>query len=219
MLSILTLVLLAQRPVSPAKTHNVEIDNASVRVIRAMNTPGQKSGMHEHRSNRVMIHLDAGVMRIAHQDGRVDDIHFKPGDVRWDPAGGMHTSENIGGGDFHMIQVELKKPASAAPVEWPKIDPVAVDPQHHKVEFENDQVRVLRQRVDPKAKSALHEHVLPRVTVYLTGQRVYAAVASGRGTALANEAGKVSWGEKVQHSERNLGNEPFEVILVEIKGR
>ncbi len=118
-----------------------------------------------------------------------------------------------------MIQVELKKPGVSTPVVWPKLDPVAVDPEHHKVEFENDQVRVIRQRVEPKAKSALHEHVLPRVTVYLTGQRAYTALATGRGSSFVNPAGKVSWGERAQHSERNVGTEPFEVILVEIKNR
>lgn len=219
MISLLTLVLLAQRPAAPPKSHSVLIDNPSVKVIRAMNVPGEKSKMHKHDVNRVMIHLDAGVMRIAHEDGRIDDIKFQPGDVRWDPAGGMHTSENIGGGDFHMIQVEVKKPGVASPVVWPKLDPVAVDPEHHKVEFENDQVRVIRQKVDPKAKPVLHEHILPRVTVYLSEQRVYTSVASGRGSSFVNAAGKVSWGERAQHSERNVGTQPFEVILVEIKSK
>lgn len=217
MLSLLTMVLLAQRPVAPPKTHNVLIENAYVKVIRAMNHPGDKSRMHKHDVNRVMIHLDAGVMRIAHEDGKIDDIKFQPGDVRWDPAGGMHTSENIGGGEFHMIQVELKKPGPGSPAAWPKLDPVAADPEHHKVEFENDQVRVIRQKVDPKTKTPLHEHVLPRVTVYLTEQRVFTSLASGRGSSFVNPAGKVSWGERAQHSERNTGTAPFEVILVEIK--
>ena len=37
-------------------------------------------------------------------------------------------------------------------------DAVKVDPSHHKVEFENDQVRVLRIRFGPGEESVMHEH-------------------------------------------------------------
>ncbi|MBM3734250.1 MAG: hypothetical protein FJW39_00555 [Acidobacteria bacterium] len=215
--ALLSLLNAQQRPASPAKSHNVMIDNAYVRVVRAMNVPGQKSRMHKHDINRVMVHLDAGTMRLAHEGGKVDDIVFKPGDVRWDPAGGLHTSENIGGTQYHIIEIELKQPGAGTPVAWPGLDPVKTDPAHHKIEFENDQVRVIRQRVGVKETSAMHEHVLPRVTVYLSEQKAYTAVARNRGSAFFNEAGKVSWGERARHSERNTGTEPFEVILVEIK--
>jgi len=37
-------------------------------------------------------------------------------------------------------------------------DPVKVDPQHHTVVFENEQVRVLRVHYGPNEKSAMHSH-------------------------------------------------------------
>ena len=37
-------------------------------------------------------------------------------------------------------------------------DPVAVDPDHYKVVFENDQVRVLRITYGPQEESVMHEH-------------------------------------------------------------
>jgi hypothetical protein len=37
-------------------------------------------------------------------------------------------------------------------------DPVAVDPQHYKVEMENDQVRALRITYGPHEKSVMHGH-------------------------------------------------------------
>lgn len=37
-------------------------------------------------------------------------------------------------------------------------DPVSVDPKHHKIEFENEQVRVLRITFDPGEKAPMHEH-------------------------------------------------------------
>jgi hypothetical protein len=43
-------------------------------------------------------------------------------------------------------------------------DAVTVDPKHYKVEFENDQVRVLRLTYGPHEKSVMHEHP-PHLTV------------------------------------------------------
>jgi len=37
-------------------------------------------------------------------------------------------------------------------------DPVQVDPKHYTVEFENDQVRVLRIHYGPHEKSVMHGH-------------------------------------------------------------
>jgi quercetin dioxygenase-like cupin family protein len=37
-------------------------------------------------------------------------------------------------------------------------DPVQVDSKHYKVEFENEQVRVLRITYGPHEKSVMHEH-------------------------------------------------------------
>ena len=83
----LALALLLQTP-----SDRVPVDNDLVRVVVASNTPGQKSGLHKHDVNRVMIHLDAGKMRLAYQNGSVKDVPFQPGTVRWDPADGLHTS-------------------------------------------------------------------------------------------------------------------------------
>ena len=37
-------------------------------------------------------------------------------------------------------------------------DPVKVDPKHYKVDFENDQVRVLRVNYGAREKSVMHSH-------------------------------------------------------------
>src|SRR5258708_34024150 len=47
-------------------------------------------------------------------------------------------------------------------------DPVSADPKHYKVEFENDQVRVLRVTYGPHEKGAVHDRAAG-VAVFLTG--------------------------------------------------
>jgi hypothetical protein len=46
-------------------------------------------------------------------------------------------------------------------------DPVKVAPKHYKVEFENEQVRVLRVHLGPKESMPMHEHP-PAVLTFLT---------------------------------------------------
>ena len=73
--------------------------------------------------------------------------------MRWSPAEGPHSSEYIAGMvQFRSSEIELKNKPQA-PVEMPAIDPLKADPKHYSLEFENDQVRVLRVRFGPRRKS------------------------------------------------------------------
>ena len=47
---------------------------------------------------------------------------------------------------------------------------MAVDPQHYKVDFENEHVRVLRVTFGAGEKGARHEHILNRVVFYMNDQ-------------------------------------------------
>ena len=116
-----------------------------------------------------------------------------------------------------IIEVELKKAAGGL-TPSSTLDPINVDPRHYKVEFENNQVRVTRVKIGPGETVPLHEHKLNRVVVYLTGQNVRATTADGKVETLQHKAGEVSWGGAMKHTETNLSKEPFEVVVVELKG-
>src|SRR3712207_6038691 len=96
--------LLAQR--------TVPIDNDLVRVVVVNDRSTAKGRMHEHAMNRVMIYLDRGHQRLEYADGRVVDLRFNPGDALWSASGGMHTSENVGGTAYRVVEVELKNKGS-----------------------------------------------------------------------------------------------------------
>ena len=199
-----------------AVDHGVIIDNEAVKIINAVEAPAKKGAMHQHTVNRVMIYLDAGHRRIVQQDGKVQDFTVKAGEVAFDLAGGMHTSENLGKDPLRIVEVELKK-AHGSPVSPVALDPVKLDPKHYKVEFENDQVRVIRAHYGPHESGPLHEHKLPRVTVYLTPQHMKVTAADGKIQEARADAGDVKWSPAAKHSEQNLSDQPFEVIAVEVK--
>jgi quercetin dioxygenase-like cupin family protein len=97
-------------------------------------------------------------------------------------------------------------------------DPVKVDSKHYTVEFENSEVRVLRIKVGPHEKSIMHQHP-NAVAIFLTD-------ASGRfnfpkepAQDFTSKAGQVLWTPGIVHLPENTSDQPFEVILVELKSK
>lgn len=97
-------------------------------------------------------------------------------------------------------------------------DPVKVDSAHYKVEFENDQVRVLRIKVGPHEKSVMHKHP-DAVAIFMTDASGKFSFPTGEPQDLTHKAGEVLWTPAVDHLPENTGDQPFEVILVELKSK
>ncbi len=95
-------------------------------------------------------------------------------------------------------------------------DPTEVDSKHYKVVFENDQVRVLRITYGPHEKSVMHEHPAG-VAVFLTDNRVKMTFPDGKTEERSGKAGEAIWGKGETHLPENLGDEPMELMLVELK--
>jgi uncharacterized RmlC-like cupin family protein len=151
-----------------AQTQN--IDTPRVRAFVATEQPHHPSALHEHPMNRVMIYLGDGAMSYTSPAGKVEKVQFKKGDVLWNPAMGPHISENISDHPFQMVEIELKGKPRVPPLTLSKLDPLKIDPKHYTLEFENDQVRVLRVRFGPNEKGLEHEHTYENVVVYLNDQ-------------------------------------------------
>ena len=95
-------------------------------------------------------------------------------------------------------------------------DPLAIDPQHYTVEFENDKVRVLRIRYGPHEKSSMHRHP-PLVGVFLSPQHSRHVLADGQVMEMEGKTGDVRYLDSIEHAPENLSNTPFELIAVELK--
>lgn len=97
-------------------------------------------------------------------------------------------------------------------------DAVKVDPKHYKVEFENDQIRVLRITYGPGEKSVMHEHP-PNMAVFLTDGQARFTLPDGTTQDAPVKAGTTQWDPGGKHLPENVGDQPFELILVELKGK
>jgi hypothetical protein len=194
--------LQAQNAPAPAAI-TPRLDTPQVRVIVATLQPHTPSiARTGHATNRMLIYLDEGVM-TRKEGEQTTKIEFHRGDVRWRPASGAYTAENIGDRPFRILEVDLKGPPAGTPTAT-KLDPTVVDKAHYKVEFENEYVRVLRIHFGPHEKGETHEHILNRVVVYLNDQ----ANAKADDVRMAGAA---------THAEENATAQPADRIAVELK--
>lgn len=95
------------------------------------------------------------------------------------------------------------------------LDPVATNPNHYGVVFENERVRVLEYTDSPGDRTTPHAH--PDSVMYtLTGfqRRLY---SNGDQRDVEIASGTVAWLPAQQHSGHNIGETPTRVIFVELK--
>ena len=95
-------------------------------------------------------------------------------------------------------------------------DPSKVDPNHYTVDFENDDVRVLRIRYAAGEKA-----VMPcgpkSVVVFLTDAKGRFTDPDGKTEDLLVKGGQVMYTGPTEHLPENTGEQPFEVLQIELK--
>ena len=97
-------------------------------------------------------------------------------------------------------------------------DATKVDAKHYKVEQENSQVRILRIHYGPHEKSVMHEHPAS-VAVFLTDGDTKFTMPDGTTRDAHIKSGQIMWEDAGKHLPENTSDKPFELILVELKGR
>ena len=188
-------------------------ENDQVRVLRIHYNPKEKSVMHEHPAS-VVVFLSESKAKFTLPDGTTTtDGGGKAGEVRFSDAG-KHLPEDIGTTPVEAVLVELKgKSGMGAAVA---LDPVKVDPERHKVELENDKVRVLRIKINAGDTTKQHEH--PNgVAIFLTDVKTKFTRDDGTTREGANKRGEAIWAAAEKHTVTNVAARPAEIILVELK--
>jgi hypothetical protein len=88
-------------------------------------------------------------------------------------------------------------------------------------QFENEDVAVWKTVVMPNAPLTMHTHQHPRVIVALSGGTMKVVHEDGTSETHQWETGKAYWLSaeegKRRHADANAGNQPIEVMVVELK--
>jgi quercetin dioxygenase-like cupin family protein len=94
-------------------------------------------------------------------------------------------------------------------------DPAVTDPEHYRVLWENESVRVLEYTDEPGARTSFHVHPdSVMVTLSAFERRLFVGEVE-RTVALA--AGQAVWLPAQRHAGENIGVTPTHTVLIELK--
>ncbi len=204
--------------------YKLEFENPWARVIHEIMPPHEGVKMHTHPDpGGIVVLLTKQNLRQETPDGAVKVLtDGLPGRVTW-AAGRTHRGDNLMDSPYEYIEVEPKlqpfvRPLKAESPAYP--DPVVSDPQHYHVEFENDLVRAIRVHIGPLERVAMHQHP-PHgaVLILLTDQEARQTFPNGTTKDNKYPAHTVRWepADSGPHADRNLTDQPLEIIRVELK--
>ncbi|MDI9238008.1 hypothetical protein QLQ15_03695 [Lysobacter sp. LF1] len=93
---------------SAGKNAKVVLDNADVRVIELNMPAGASTGVHEHKTDQLVVFLTGGKAKQTDSAGTVKEMERKPGEVAWSgPV--THDTVNESGKPIRTLVIELKK--------------------------------------------------------------------------------------------------------------
>ncbi|MGH9678662.1 MAG: hypothetical protein ACRD4Y_01800 [Candidatus Acidiferrales bacterium] len=93
------------------------------------------------------------------------------------------------------------------------------DPEHYRLEFENEYVRVIRCRIPGRDKVKMHNHPFGSVIIFMTDQNLLQTLENGKTEEARHKAGTVLWsnGSPAQHMGENLTDRMYEYLRVDVK--
>jgi quercetin dioxygenase-like cupin family protein len=95
------------------------------------------------------------------------------------------------------------------------LDPVVSNPEHYRVVFENDRVRVLEYNDLPGDRTTPHQH--PESVMYTLSSFRRRLVSGDAQRDVELQAGSAGWLPAQTHHGENIGDTPTRAIFVELK--
>ena len=202
---------LAQDPVKVnSKNYHVLVDNARARVLRVTVAPGEKTVLHEHPDNVVVLLTDGKIV-FTGADGKSETVDAKAGQALWSAAG-KHAGANAGATALEAILVELKgsaAPTATLPATRPNLTRTAL--------VENARVGAFAFTADASFKEepkTTHEY---DQVLIATGPTALSVEVGGKTTTSWKRGDVVFIGRGEPHQARNTGGKPQQMIVVVIK--
>jgi hypothetical protein len=116
---------------------------------------------------------------------------------------------------------ELFPPDIVPPEVLKGKDALAADPKHYKLELENEHMRVLRLTLKADEVSPVHDDLDALFVCIAVGSdkacHIRLTRPGGRSQDIHLQAGESRWIYGDTRSEKNLGTQPLEMLIIETK--
>jgi hypothetical protein len=120
-------------------------------------------------------------------------------------------------GLFAQVRPPQYPPPDIIPLEVLQTrDALQADPQHYRLEFENDKMRVLRLTLKSSETVPMHDDK-DAFVVCLNECHLRFTSPNGRSEDIHMEAGAARWIFGDTRYEKNLGTKPVEMLFIETK--
>ena len=203
---------------APNEDESADPDNNRVRVSRFVIPPGQDLNLPVLANDSLVICLRGESLSRIHVQGTDENWSCGPGNTVSKRGGAPYMLSNTGGAPAEILDVQLKDSYAIDQlrVPWSERDPVNQDPRHFRILFENAHARVLLLHLDSRDGTAENQFA-DRLEIALTSIHASYSDVDGKAHQSRRDAGKVGWARAVMYSVVNLGNEPLEKLIVELK--
>jgi quercetin dioxygenase-like cupin family protein len=172
-----------------------------------------------------VVTLGSSIKREVFSDGTSRELRSEPGTVKWMDSG-RRATENESDEALEELEIELKRANAPAAIVSPRSSgaPLLEEPMpanrepHHRLNYENQYIRVLEVTLQPGESSLFHTHSTDVVIVTLSEAL---ARSQEKGNAWeAERAGMVSVDRAVRtphtHHLQNVGTTVFRTLNIEI---
>jgi quercetin dioxygenase-like cupin family protein len=95
------------------------------------------------------------------------------------------------------------------------LDLLIADPQHYRLEFQNQWVRIIREKMGPHENALRHQRPEPgSVVVFLTDQNIVETQDNGSTRMVRHKAGDVTWSPAGIYKGENRSDATFESVEI-----
>jgi len=172
-------------PVADEPQHFLVFENPYLRVIDARLPPGYVSLYHLHAEDNVPVAIHGGALELQLLGEEPNRAESETGSVSFARGGFSHRVTNRGESLVRYIDAEiLATPPGGGRMQT---DPLT----HHRLELENDKVRIYRLKLAPGSTSPTHQHSGAVLEVVVTGDKI----RRGAAAVVSIEPGAFHWFE------------------------
>jgi hypothetical protein len=195
-----------------------DLDNRHMHATRFSIDPNQQFTLPRLEHESIVVSLSSG--RLDHRPtvGQPETLDLVPGRTFAVHGSSTDSLTNLSAATVDLLLLELKDSYAFNEVSVPRSakDPLDMDPQHIRLELENENVRVLRVHLKPREGTEESQFGM-RLEIPLTDSLAREISFDGQISEETINAGVLSWHNYRMKSIINSGDNPLDLLMVEFK--